>query len=88
MKVEIKVNDKGFCDYFKIDGKKYGKGIYELSIKIKPYEKPELLIKSKCDEFILDSEDNKLFIEKYQDDKILTVEDIIEYAKKYQEENK
>lgn len=69
MKVEIKVNDKGLCDYFKIDGKKYGKGIYELNIKIKPFEKPELLIMSKCDEFILDSEDNKLFIEKYQEKK-------------------
>ena len=35
MKVEIKTNDKGTCEYFKIDGKKYGNGIYELNIKIK-----------------------------------------------------
>ena len=63
MKVEIKTNDKGFCEYFKIDGKKYGNGIYELNIKIKPFELPEILIKAKSNEFILDSENNKLFLE-------------------------
>ena len=63
MKVEVKVNNKGFCDYFKIDGKEYGKGIYGLDIKIRPCEKPEILITSKCNEFILDSEDNKLYLE-------------------------
>lgn len=64
MKVEIKTDDKGFCEYFKINGKKYGNGIYELNIKIKPSELPEILIKAKSNEFILDSEDNKLFLEK------------------------
>lgn len=64
MKVEIKTNDKGFCEYFKIDGKEYSNGIYELNIKIKPFELPEILIKAKTNEFILDSEDNKLFLEK------------------------
>lgn len=88
MKVEIKVNDKGICEYFKIDEKEYGKGIYGLDIKIRPAEKPEILITSKCDEFILDSKDNKLYLEKYQEDKELTVEDIIEYAKNYKEENR
>ena len=63
MKVEIKTNDKGFCEYFKIDGKEYGNGIYELNIKIKPFELPEILIKAKSNEFILDSEDNKLYLE-------------------------
>ena len=63
MKVEIKTNDKGFCEYFKIDGKEYGNGIYELNIKIKPFELPEILIKAKSNEFILDSENNKLCLE-------------------------
>ena len=27
MKVEIKTNEKGYCDYFIINGQKYGKGI-------------------------------------------------------------
>ena len=63
MKVEIKTNDKGICEYFKIDGKKYGSGIYELNIKINPYELPEILIKAKSNEFILDSENNKLYLE-------------------------
>ena len=63
MKVEIKTNDKGICEYFKIDGKEYGNGIYELDIKIKPYELPEILIKAKTNEFILDSENNKLYLE-------------------------
>ena len=63
MKVEIKTDDKGFCEYFKIDGKEYGNGIYELDIKIKPFELPEILIKAKSNEFILDSENNKLFLE-------------------------
>lgn len=64
MKVEIKTNDKGYCDYFKINGQEYGTGIYELNIKISAYEKPEIIIKAKSDEFILDSKDAKLYLEK------------------------
>ena len=66
MKVEIKTNDKGFCEYFKIDGKEYGNGIYELNIKIKPFELPEILIKAKTNEFILDSEKTKLYLDKIE----------------------
>ena len=66
MKVEIKTNDKGICEYFKIDGKKYGSGIYELNIKINPYELPEILIKAKSNEFILDSEKTKLYLDKIE----------------------
>ena len=66
MKVEIKTNDKGICEYFKIDGKKYGSGIYELNIKINPYELPEILIKAKTNEFILDSEKTKLYLDKIE----------------------
>ena len=68
MKVEIKTNDKGFCEYFKIDGKKYGSGIYELNIKIKPFELPEILIKAKTNEFILDSEETKLYLDKKENE--------------------
>lgn len=64
MKVEIKTNSKGYCDYFKIDGKEYGQGIYELNIKIVTGERPEILLKAKSDEFILDSENSKLYLEK------------------------
>ena len=66
MTVEIKTNDKGFCEYFKIDGKEYGNGIYELNIKIKPFELPEILIKAKSNEFILDSEKTKLYLDKIE----------------------
>ena len=66
MKVEIKTNDKGVCEYFKIDGKKYGNGIYELNIKINPFELPEILIKAKSNEFILDSEKTKLYLDKIE----------------------
>ena len=66
MKVEIKTNDKGFCEYFKIDGKEYGNGIYELNIKIKHFELPEILIKAKSNEFILDSEKTKLYLDKIE----------------------
>lgn len=63
MKVEIKTDDKGFCEYFKIDDKEYGNDIYELNIKITPGELPEILIRAKSNEFILDSENNKLYLE-------------------------
>lgn len=68
MEVEIKTNKKGYCDYFKINGREYGTGIYELNIKIEAGEKPEIIIKAKTDEFILDSEDAKLYLEKKEDD--------------------
>ena len=64
MKVEIKTNDKGYCDYFMINGIKYGAGIYELDIKIRSCGKPEIIIKAISDEFILDSENAKLYLEK------------------------
>ena len=64
MKVEIKTNENGICEYFKINGKKYGEGIYELNIKMSAGEKTEVIIKARTDEFILDSEDTKLYLEK------------------------
>lgn len=67
MKVEIKTNKNGICEYFKINGKEYGTGIYSVDIHIEGGEKPTIILTSKCDEFILDSENNKLYLEKYEE---------------------
>jgi len=64
MKVEIKTNENGICEYFKINDKKYGEGIYELNIKVSAGERTEVIIKARTDEFILDSENTKLYLEK------------------------
>lgn len=69
MKVEIKTNEKGICEYFKINGAEFGTNIYELNIKISSEGKPEIIIKAKSDEFILDSEDAKLYLEKKEEEK-------------------
>lgn len=63
MKVEIKTNSEGYCEYFKIDDKEYGQGIYELNIKIEAGKKPEIIIKAKSDKFILNSENAKLYLD-------------------------
>lgn len=68
MKVEIKTNKKGYCECFKIDDRDFGQGIYEVNIKIKVGKMPEIIMKARSDEFILDSEDNKLYLEKYQEE--------------------
>ena len=65
MKVEIKTKPNGTCEYFKIDNVKYGKNITGVDIKLRGGELPELIIYTRsCEEFILDSEDNKLFLGK------------------------
>lgn len=63
MKVEIKTNDKGICEYFKIDGKNYGLDIYSLDIHIDGYGKPDIFIRCKSDEFIMTSDNTKLYID-------------------------
>lgn len=68
MKVEIKTNERGICDYLKIDDKEYGEGIYEVNIKIKAGKPTEFIFKAKSDEFILDSESNKLYLERYKNE--------------------
>lgn len=50
MKVEIKTNEKGYCDYFIINGQKYGKGITSASILIQTGAKPSILLSGKLDE--------------------------------------
>lgn len=63
MKVEIKTNSKGVCEYFKIDGKEFGTGIYSLDIHIDGCSKPEIFIKCSSDEFIMSSDNTKLYID-------------------------
>lgn len=67
MKVEIKTNKRGVCEYFKINGKEYGVGIYSLDIHIDGCGKPEIIIKCKSDEFIMASDDTKLYIDNLND---------------------
>ena len=50
MKVEIKTNEKGYCDYFIINGQKYGKGIASATILIQAGAKPSILLSGKLDE--------------------------------------
>lgn len=63
MKVEIKINEKGICEYFRIDGKEYGTGVYALDIHVEPRIKPVIFIKCRSDEFIMSSDDTKLYID-------------------------
>jgi hypothetical protein len=69
MKVEIK-NNNGVCEYFKIDGKKFGTGIYSLDIHIEGGQLPQIIINAKSDEFIMNSENAKLYLKKYEEDKV------------------
>lgn len=69
MKVEIKTNKNGFCEYFIIDGKKYEKDIYSIDIHIRPGGKTKLIIEAKSDEFILSSENTELYLEKKEKSK-------------------
>lgn len=49
MKVEIKTNEKGYCDYFIINGQDFGKNIQSVSIFIRSDGKPFMLIQGKLD---------------------------------------
>lgn len=44
MKVEIKTNEKGYCDYFKINGQNFGKNIEKITIVIEGGYKPRFII--------------------------------------------
>jgi hypothetical protein len=63
MKVEIKIESNGACEYFKINGRKFGKGITGYQIFHEAGEKPLIIIKARVEEFILDSEDNALYLD-------------------------
>lgn len=57
MKVEIKTNEKGYCDYFIINGQKYGKGITSATILIQAGAKPSILLSGKLDNLDFNGED-------------------------------
>lgn len=57
MKVEIKTNEKGYCDYFIINGQNFGKNIQSVSIFIQGNGKPSMLIQGKLDKLDFNGED-------------------------------
>lgn len=63
MKLEIKVNKNGICEYFKINDRKFGKGITGYQVYHQALKKPIVILECKVDEFILDSEDNSLYLD-------------------------
>ena len=64
MKVEIKTNEKGYCDYFIINGQKYGKGITSATILIQAGAKPSILLSGKLDVFDFNGKDVYIFLDK------------------------
>lgn len=44
MKVEIKTNEKGYCDYFIINGQNFGENITKVTIVIEGGCKPQFII--------------------------------------------
>lgn len=44
MKVEIKTNERGYCDYFIINGQNFGKNITKVTIVIEGGYKPRFII--------------------------------------------
>lgn len=44
MKIEIKTNEKGYCDYFIMNGQKFGKNIKKVTIVIEAGDKPKFII--------------------------------------------
>ena len=44
MKLEIKTNEKGYCDYFIMNGKKFGENIRKVTVVIEAGYKPKFII--------------------------------------------
>lgn len=61
MKVEIKTNEKGYCDCFIINGQKIGKNIESVSIFIQGNGKPSILIQGKLDGLDFNGEDAYIY---------------------------
>ena len=49
VKVEIKTNEKGYCDYFIINGQKFEKNITKVTIVIEDGYKPKFIIEGTAD---------------------------------------
>jgi hypothetical protein len=54
LKVEIKVNEKGYCDKFKINGKEIGKDIRGYGIEHYAGNKPRLVLDLAVDDLIIE----------------------------------
>lgn len=50
MKVEIKTNEKGYCDYFIINGQKFGKNITSATILIQADAMPSMILQGNLKE--------------------------------------
>lgn len=57
LKVEIKVNEKGYCDKFKINGKEMSKDIRGYGIEHYAGNKPRLVLDLAVDDLIIDGLD-------------------------------
>lgn len=64
MKVEIKTNEKGYCDYFIINGQNFGKNIQNVSVFIQGNGKPFMLIQGKLDGLDFNGEDVYIYLDK------------------------
>ena len=49
MKVEIKTNEKGYCDYFIINGQRFEKSITKVTIVIEGCCKPRFIIEGRAE---------------------------------------
>ena len=49
VKVEIKTNEKGYCDYFIINGQKFEKNITKVTIVIEAGDKPQFIIEGRAE---------------------------------------
>lgn len=70
MKLEVKTTKNGYCEYFKIDGRKFGQGITACNIYINSQGIPTAIIETRLDEFILDSENCALYLDSIKKENI------------------
>lgn len=49
MKVEIKTNEKGYCDYFIINGQNFEKNVEKVTIVIESGYKPRFIIEGRAE---------------------------------------
>ena len=49
MKVEIKTNEKGYCDYFIINGQNFEKNVEKVTIVIEDGYKPRFIIEGRAE---------------------------------------
>lgn len=57
MKLDIKTDKKGICEYFKINNQKVGEGIFSVDIHIEGGKKPTFKLEGKLDGLELHSDD-------------------------------